>query len=223
MQRRAAALARTTARPCVDDARIAYDRRMGAIADRPQLDVKDAEEWERWILAHPESPGVRLRLRKKNSSQAAPTYDEALDVALCHGWIDGQTNSLDADFFLVAFSPRRPRSVWSQRNREHIARLADEGRMRAGGLAEVERAQADGRWDAAYRQKDAPIPEDLQAALDGDPAAAAFFAGLTAQNRWALLFRLASVKGADARAARIARYLEMFERGETVYPQNSPP
>jgi uncharacterized protein YdeI (YjbR/CyaY-like superfamily) len=186
---------------------------------KPQLDVSSADEWEQWILANPESNGVRLRLRKKNSKQAAPTYDEALDVALCHGWIDGQTGSLDEDFFLILFTPRRAKSIWSQRNRDHIARLVADGRMRALGLAEVERAKADGRWDAAYRQKDAPVPDDLQTALDRSPSATAMFARLSSQNRWAILFRLSSLKRPETRVARIVTYIAMLERGETIYPQ----
>jgi uncharacterized protein YdeI (YjbR/CyaY-like superfamily) len=145
-------------------------------------------------------------------------YAEALDVALCHGWIDGQKGSLDEDYFFNGFSPRRARSPWSQINREHVSRLIDEGRMTSHGLAEVDRAKADGRWDAAYRQKDATPPPDLQLALDASPRAAAAFAALNSQNRFAILFRIGNVKRAETRAAKIAGYVAMLERNETIYP-----
>jgi uncharacterized protein YdeI (YjbR/CyaY-like superfamily) len=189
---------------------------------KPQLRVESAEALERWIEANPHSVGVRLRLRKKTSLKAAPTYDEALDVALCYGWIDGQTGRIDEDFYEISFTPRRARSVWSQRNRDLVARLTELGRMQPGGIAEVEKAKADGRWDAAYRQKDAVVPDDLQAALDASPEASSMFGRLTSQNRWAILYRLTTVKRAATRAARIAAYVEMLERGETIYPQNNP-
>ena len=188
-------------------------------ADKPELHVATVEEWERFLASGPDPAGVRLQLRKRLSSEPGITYDEALDVALCHGWIDGQVGRFDEHYTLQAFTPRRSRSPWSQRNRDHIERLTAEGRMREGGVAEVERAKADGRWDAAYRQKDAPVPDDLRAALDANPAASARFDTLTAQNRWAILFRLMSVKAAATRATRIASYVEMLDRGETIYPQ----
>jgi uncharacterized protein YdeI (YjbR/CyaY-like superfamily) len=194
---------------------------MVSTADKPLLHVATAAEWEAWIATNPSSDGVRLQLRKKASTLPGITYAEALDVALCHGWIDGQAGSLDADYHVQVFTPRRQRSPWSQRNRDHVARLIDEGRMRPAGLAEVERAKADGRWDAAYRQKDAPVPDDLRAALDANPEAAAFFLRLSSQNRFAILFRIGSVKRAETRAAKIATYVSMLERGETIYPQKS--
>lgn len=129
----------------------------------------------------------------------------------------------DADYHLQVFTPRRSRSRWSQRNREHVARLTAAGRMRAAGIAEVERAKSDGRWEAAYRQKDAAVPDDLRAALDASPKALALFAQLTAQNRWAILFRISSVKRASTRAAKIESFVVMLERGETPYPQRTQP
>lgn len=152
---------------------------MARVSDKPVLEVDTVGAWEAWLSDDPDPRGVRLRLRKTASKRPGITYAEALDSALCFGWIDGQVAALDDDYHLQVFTPRRPRSVWSQRNREHIARLTAAGRMRPPGLAEVERAKADGRWDAAYRQKDAPVPDDLQAALDASPAAAALFAKLT--------------------------------------------
>jgi uncharacterized protein YdeI (YjbR/CyaY-like superfamily) len=196
---------------------------MAAVSDKPILVVDSVDEWEDWLTANPDSDGVRLRLRKKSSKRPGITYPEALDSALCFGWIDGQAGSLDDDYHLQVFTPRRTRSLWSQRNRDHVARLTEAGRMRAGGLAEVERAQADGRWDAAYRQKDASVPEDFQVALEASPAAQAFFAELTAQNRFAILFRIGNVKRAATRAAKIQTFVTMLENGETVHPQRKKP
>jgi uncharacterized protein YdeI (YjbR/CyaY-like superfamily) len=192
---------------------------MAAVADKPVLAVESVEEWESWLAANPESDGVRLRLRKKSSTGPGITYDEALDSALCFGWIDGQSGALDQDYSLRVFTPRRRRSMWSQRNRDHVARLTEAGRMRPSGLAEVERARADGRWDAAYRQKDAAVPADLQAALDASPKARAFFAELSAQNRFAILFRIGNVKRETTRAAKIATFVAMLEQGQALHPQ----
>jgi uncharacterized protein YdeI (YjbR/CyaY-like superfamily) len=194
---------------------------MPGVSDKPVLVIDSVDEWERWLSDEPDLLGVRLRLRKTASTRPGITYAEALDSALCFGWIDGQVRALDEDYHLQVFTPRRPRSVWSQRNREHIARLTVAGRMRPAGLAEVERAKADGRWDAAYRQKDAPVPADLQVALDASSEAAAAFARLTSQNRFAILFRINSVKRAKTRAAKIATFIAMLERGETPHPQQA--
>ena len=156
-------------------------------------------------------------LRRRARPRPGSTTPQALDVALCFGWIDGQAQSVDTDFYLVAFQPRRPQSPWSQINQDHVARLIADGKMRPGGFAEIERAKADGRWDAAYRQKDAPVPDDLRAALDASPAASAKFDTLGAQNRFAILFRIQSVKRAETRERKIAQYVAMLERGETIY------
>ncbi len=196
---------------------------MAAASDKPVLAVDSVEEWEAWLAANPDADGVRLRLRKQSSGQPGITYAEALDSALCFGWIDGQAGALDADYSLRVFTPRRSRSMWSQRNRDHVARLQQAGRMRPRGLAEVERAQADGRWDAAYRQKDAPVPDDLLRALDASPRAKAFFAGLSSQNRFAILFRLGNVKRATTRAAKIEMFVAMLEEGQTLHPQRMRP
>jgi uncharacterized protein YdeI (YjbR/CyaY-like superfamily) len=196
---------------------------MAAVSDKPVLTVDSVEEWESWLAANPGSDGVRLRLRKKASTRPGITYAEALDGALCFGWIDGQAGSLDDDYHLQVFTPRRARSMWSQRNRDHVARLTAAGRMRGPGIAEVERAQADGRWEAAYRQKDAPVPADLQAALDANPAAKTFFAELSGQNRFAILFRVGNVKRAATRAAKIETFVAMLERGEAPHEQKRKP
>jgi uncharacterized protein YdeI (YjbR/CyaY-like superfamily) len=186
------------------------------MADRIVLDIT-LEEWEAYLAGHPDVGGVRVKLRKKNSSAPGMTWSEALDVALCYGWIDGQTNRLDDDYTLTGFSPRRKNSPWSQINREHVARLILEGRMRPAGVAEVERAQADGRWDAAYRQKDAVAPKDLQDALDADPTASAYLAGLTSVERFRIYFRLGNIKTPSVRAARIRDVVDKAARGEQHY------
>jgi uncharacterized protein YdeI (YjbR/CyaY-like superfamily) len=196
---------------------------MAAVSEKPVLAIDSVEEWERWLAAKAGVDGVRLRLRKKSSTRTGITYAEALDSALCFGWIDGQAGTLDEDYSLRVFTPRRARSRWSQRNRDHVARLTEAGRMRPSGLAEVERAKADGRWDAAYRQKDAPVPGDFQLALDANPTAKARFAERTAQNRFAILFRIGNVKREATRAAKIHVFVEMLERGETIHPQKTKP
>ncbi|WP_130176162.1 YdeI family protein [Cryobacterium sp. SO1] len=189
---------------------------MVGMQDRIVLDVS-VEDWETYLRGRPDDGGVRLKLRKKSSSAPGMTWSEALDVALCYGWIDGQTSRLDDDYTLTGFSPRRKNSPWSQINREHVARLIVEGRMQPAGLAEVERAKADGRWDAAYRQKDAVAPSDLQAALDADPVAAAFVAGLTKVERFRIYFRLNTIKTPAVRAARIRDVIDKAARGEQHY------
>lgn len=186
--------------------------------DRELLLFATAAEFEEWLADNLAHDGIRLQLRKKNSTKPGMLYAEALDVALCWGWIDGQKGSLDEDYFFNGFSPRRARSPWSQVNREHVERLTNEGRMQPSGQAEVDRAKADGRWDAAYRQKDAPVPDDLQRALDASPAALAAFATLSSQNRFAILFRIGNVKRAETRARKIEQFVEMLAKGETLYP-----
>lgn len=193
-----------------------YSSDMASFAEKPIHEFTLAQ-WEAFLAADPPDAGIRLKLRKKSSSAPGITWQEALDVALCYGWIDGQTARFDDDYTLQAFTPRRKNSPWSQINREHVARLIAEGRMRPGGLAEVERAKADGRWDAAYRQKDAVPPADLQAALDASPAAAAFFAAMTAVERFRVYFRLGALKTPETRAARIADVVAKAERGEHHY------
>jgi uncharacterized protein YdeI (YjbR/CyaY-like superfamily) len=195
------------------------------MAEQPELVVPDAAAWREWLRAHHEDPtGVWLVLAKK-AALAHPdppttlTYAEALDEALCHGWIDGQARRRDELTVFQRYTPRRARSPWSARNVGYVARLVDEGRMQAAGLAEVERAKADGRWDAAY---DAPstatVPDDLQAALDANPAAADFFAGLKGQNRYAVLHRVQTAKKPETRARRIEKFVAMLARGETLHP-----
>ena len=153
---------------------------MGATADKPILSVETVAEWERFLegTTDNDNDGVRLRLRKTATTQPGITYAEALDSALCFGWIDGQRNALDDYYHLQVFTPRRPRSVWSQRNRELVERLIAEGRMRPAGQTQVDGAKADGRWEVAYRQKGAEAPPDLRVALDASPIASVLFAQL---------------------------------------------
>lgn len=186
------------------------------------LTVADVTAWRSWLDAHEdESDGVWLTLAKKGvTSPTSLTYAEALDEALCSGWIDGQSKSVDDATYQRRFTPRRARSMWSKRNVEHIARLVAEGRMRPRGAAEVERAKADGRWDAAYAGSSTiEIPDDLTAALAADDAARATFGTLNAQNRYAVLHRIATARTPETRQRRLERLVAMLSRGETPHPQ----
>jgi uncharacterized protein YdeI (YjbR/CyaY-like superfamily) len=186
----------------------------------PILAPASAREWERWLEEHHQSAsGVWLKIAKKGSPASSPVYAEALDVALCFGWIDGQKAAYDESVWLQRFTGRGPRSKWSRINREHATRLIAEGRMRPPGLEQVDRARGDGRWEAAYEpQSTATVPDDLAAALDRSPAAAAFFATLNSVNRYAILYRIGDAKRPETRAKRIARFVEMLERGDKLYP-----
>lgn len=191
----------------------------------PELVVPDVAAWREWLRANAGSRGVWLRLAKKGGTDPTSlTYDEALDEALCEGWIDGQLRRHDAATYAQRFTPRRARSGWSERNRDLVARLTAEGRMRPAGLAQVERARADGRWDAAYaRQSDIAVPDDLAAALAASPAATAMFAVLTKQNRFAVLYRIHTAKRTATREARIRAFIEQLEQRRTPYPQRALP
>ena len=193
------------------------------MADKPIVHCADAEEWRGWLDAHAgESDGIRLAIAKKGGDHRSVSYAEALDEALCVGWIDGQKWALNEHHFLQNFGPRRARSIWSRINRDKATALIDSGRMQPAGLAEVERAKADGRWDAAYAgSKTIELPAELRAALDAEPVAAAFFETLNAQNRYAILFRLANVKKDETRTRKVAEYVAMLARGETIYPQKA--
>jgi uncharacterized protein YdeI (YjbR/CyaY-like superfamily) len=190
---------------------------MSSFSEKPILHFIDWRDWESCVEKDPPPDRGRVEILKAKATVPGITRQEALDVALCFGWIDGQAGAFDDDFSLQAYTPRRARSPWSQINQDHVARLIAEGRMRAAGLAEIERAQADGRWDAAYRQKDSPGPAELRAALDASPAASAFFATLTAQNRWAFIFRVAQGKRPETRERNARRFVDMMERGETFH------
>lgn len=188
---------------------------MVANSEKPILLFESVASWEQWLDANVDHVGVRLKMRKKRSTAPGITYGEALESALCFGWIDGQIYGLDDDYSLQVFTPRRPRSVWSQRNVGLIEELTAAGRMRPTGLAQVERAKADGRWDAAYRQKGMVTPDDLQAALDASPAASATYAALSAQVRFGIVFRLNGVVRAETRARKLDAFVEMLARGES--------
>ena len=192
----------------------------------PELTVAAPSDWRKWLVKHhAESPGVRLVLARKGAGgPTSLTYQEALLEALCYGWIDGQGNRRDDATYLVRFTPRRKRSAWSKRNTVIALRLIEEGRMHAAGLAEIERARADGRWAAAYAgSAEIEVPDDLTAALDADPAAKAMFAGLSALNRYAVLYRIHAAKRPETRARRIQQFVAMLARGETVYAQRPSP
>jgi uncharacterized protein YdeI (YjbR/CyaY-like superfamily) len=188
----------------------------------PPLLVPDVGAWRAWLAEHHEtSAGVWLTLAKKGTTEPTRlTYDEALDEALCHGWIDGQVRRLDERTYRQRFTPRRARSSWSARNVSIVERLDGEGRMQPTGVAAVERAKSDGRWDAAYAgQATIEMPDDLAAALRAEPAAQAMFEILTSQNRYSVLLRVTEARRADTRARRIERYVAMLARGETPHPQ----
>jgi uncharacterized protein YdeI (YjbR/CyaY-like superfamily) len=186
--------------------------------DLPIVEAKDQRAWRRWLeVNHQRVDGVWLKFAKKGSPTPTVSYGEALEEALCFGWIDGQVRRFDEHFYLQRFTPRRARSQWSQNNREKAERLIGEGRMQAAGLAQVEAARGDGRWDAAYpAQSQAAVPDDLQAALDANPRAKRFFETLTGSTRYAFLYRLHNVRAPEARAKRIADYVERLSAGRTL-------
>jgi uncharacterized protein YdeI (YjbR/CyaY-like superfamily) len=193
-----------------------------ASSDLPELCVPDAGSWRAWLDEHHTQPdGVWLVLAKKGTTDPTSLrYDDALDEALCYGWIDGQVRSGEGGVYLQRFTPRRTRSSWSRRNVGHVQRLVADGRMHPAGLAEVDRAKADGRWEAAYAgPATIDVPADLAAALVAEPAAQAMFDVLTSQNRYAVLYRLTSAKRPETRARRLEQFVAMLARGETPYPQ----
>jgi uncharacterized protein YdeI (YjbR/CyaY-like superfamily) len=179
-----------------------------------------AAEWEAWLEAnHAVSGGVWIKIAKKDAGIESVRYPEVLDSALCFGWIDGRREALDERWFLQRYTPRRSRSRWSRINREKAQLLIEGGRMRPSGLGEVERAKADGRWAAAYAgQRSIAVPDDLQRELDARPGARAFFAELSGQNRYAILYRLQDAKKPETRARRLAQFVAMLEAGETLHP-----
>ena len=190
--------------------------------DLPELIVRDAAAWRTWLAEHHADPvGVWLVLAKKGTEKPTSlTYDQALEEALCHGWIDGQAGRRDDATYRQRFTPRRRRSAWSKRNTGIAERLIAEDRMRPAGHAEVQRAKADGRWEAAYAgPASMEVPADLAEALAAEPKAQAMFEGLNSQNRYAILYRIATAKRADTRARKIEQFVAMLSRGETVHPQ----
>jgi len=190
--------------------------------DLPELLVGDVDEWRRWLSTHhANSPGVWLVLAKKGTVEPTPlSYDEALDEAICFGWIDGQLGRRDAATFRRRFTPRKARSPWSRRNTAIADRLMAGGRMHRSGEDEVRKAKQDGRWEAAYDGQAAiEVPEELVAALTADPRALAMFETLTSANRYAILYRIGNAKRPETRSRRIREFVEMLARGETIHPQ----
>ena len=190
-------------------------------SDLPVIGFAGQAAWESWLAQqHASSPGVWLKIAKKGSGATGVSYQEALEVALCYGWIDGQKGALDDEYWLQRFTPRKPGSRWSKINTEIAAELIAAGRMRPTGMREVELAREDGRWDAAYAgQRSMTVPEDLERELAGNEAARAFFATLSSVNRYAILYRIAGAKRPETRARRIAKYVAMLATHETIHPQ----
>jgi uncharacterized protein YdeI (YjbR/CyaY-like superfamily) len=187
--------------------------------DLPVLSFSSSADWEKWLAEnHSASHGLWLRIFKKGSGEASVTYSEALDVALCFGWIDGLRKSYDESSFVQRFTPRRPKSVWSKLNTQHVERLTKAGKMRPAGLREVEAAKADGRWSKAY---DSPskmsIPEDFLKELSNNKAAEAFFKSLNRTNIYAIAWRLNTAKSPETRAKRIRGLLSMLAEGKKLY------
>lgn len=185
----------------------------------PTRAFKDAAAWESWLARnHSAADGIWMRLAKKASGIKSITYPEALEVALCYGWIDGLKRPESATTWLQRFTPRRSRSIWSEINRNKALGLIEGGRMKPAGLEEVERARRDGRWDAAYASpKSATMPPDFQKELNRHPKAKAFFKTLTRTNSYAIMWRIQTAKRAETRERRIRTYIEMLEKGETIH------
>ncbi|HFT8006517.1 TPA: YdeI/OmpD-associated family protein [Burkholderia cenocepacia] len=176
-------------------------------------------EWENWLGQNGgTSTGAWLRLAKKGAEQRTVTYEQAVESALCHGWIDGQKKAESGQYWLQRFSPRSAKSIWSKINKDKAEALIAAGRMQPSGLSEIDRARKDGRWEAAYTSaSNSTVPDDLQAALDANPKAAKFFATLNSRNRYAILFRIQNAKKPETRARKIAEFIDMLKRGETFH------
>jgi len=188
--------------------------------DLPVKLFRDQKAWEAWLTRHfDSSAGLWLRLAKTSATLRSVTYQEALEEALCHGWIDGQKKRYDEQSWLQKFTPRGPRSIWSKINRTKALKLIKQGRMRAAGSAAIERAKEGGRWETAYdSHRTATSPRDFEAALDQNPKAKAFFATLNSQNRYAILFRIQTAKKPETRRKRIEQFTRMLEKHTTLYP-----
>jgi uncharacterized protein YdeI (YjbR/CyaY-like superfamily) len=192
----------------------------GKKAEAPVLSFATQKAWRSWLDSHhADSNGVWLQIAKKGAPTSSVTSPEALEVALCYGWIDGQAKSVDAVSYLQKYTPRRAKSIWSLINRNKVLVLIERGLMRPAGLAAIEQAKQDGRWDAAYAgSRTIDVPDDLRAALARNAKAAAFFKTLNSQNRYAILFRLHTAKKAETRAKRLDQFVRMLEQHETLYP-----
>ena len=188
--------------------------------DLPVVAFKSQQAWDSWLTSQPaDSNGLWLKLAKKSSGIASVSKPEAIDTALCHGWIDGQLDSFDDNYWLIRFTPRQSASKWSEKNRARALQLVELGRMRPAGLNEIERAQKDGRWNAAYApQSTAQVPDDLRAALAKNKKAKSFFETLDSTNRYAILHRIHDAKKPETRMARIEKYVTMLIERKTIYP-----
>ena len=189
--------------------------------DLPILAFKSREVWNAWLVAHgASSEGLWLKLAKKSAGVVSVSRSEAVDTALCHGWIDGQLDSFDDRYSLVRFTPRRQASKWSERNRIRALELVEMGHMLPAGKKEIERAQKDGRWEAAYApQSTAEVPDDLHAALTKNAKARRFFETLDRANRYSILYRIQNAKKPETRAAHVKKFVAMLATGETIHPQ----
>jgi uncharacterized protein YdeI (YjbR/CyaY-like superfamily) len=188
--------------------------------DLPVIAFKSQQAWDAWLTAQPaQSRGLWLKLAKKSSGIASVSKPEAIDTALCHGWIDGQLDSFDDNYWLIRFTPRQSASKWSEKNRVRALQLVELKRVQPAGLNEIERAQKDGRWNAAYApQSTAQVPDDLRAALAKNKRAKSFFETLDSTNRYAILHRIHDAKKPETRMARIEKYLTMLIERKTIYP-----
>ena len=196
-----------------------------AKVELPIVPFESLHAWEQWLSPNgATSAGIWMKLAKKDSGIATISRQESIDGALCHGWIDGQIRKFDDRHWLVRYTPRGAKSIWSEINRTRAEQLIAAGQMRPAGLNQIERAKADGRWQAAYPpQSTAAVPADLQAALDANPAAREFFLKLTGVNRYAILHRIHNTKAAATRAAKISRFIDMLARSETLHPTATRP
>jgi uncharacterized protein YdeI (YjbR/CyaY-like superfamily) len=188
--------------------------------DLPVIAFKSQQAWDAWLTSQPaDSKGLWLKLAKKSSGISSVSRPEAIDTALCHGWIDGQLDSFDENCWLIRFTPRQSRSKWSEKNRARALQLVELKRMKPAGLAEIERARKDGRWSAAYApQSTAQVPDDLHAALAKSKAAKSFFETLDSTNRYSILHRIHSAKKPETRVARIEKFVAMLTEGKTIHP-----
>jgi uncharacterized protein YdeI (YjbR/CyaY-like superfamily) len=193
---------------------------MKSSEESPIIAFATQQDWEAWLAEHCTDPtGIWLKIAKKGAGVLSISYAEALEGALCYGWIDGQKRALDEHYWLQKFTPRRAKSIWSQINCDKATALIEAGRIQPTGLRQIELAQADGRWDAAYvGQSKATVPDDLQQALDQNPQARDFFLTLNSVNRYAIIFRIQTARRAETRAARIQKFVDMLTKGEKLHP-----
>ncbi|MBV9614724.1 MAG: YdeI/OmpD-associated family protein [Ktedonobacteraceae bacterium] len=193
---------------------------MKNIEELPIISFETQQDWETWLKEHhTEAKGIWLKIAKKETNVTSISYAQALESALCYGWIDGQKASFDAQYWLQKFTPRRSRSIWSKVNCDKVATLIAEGRMQPEGLRQVELAKADGRWNSAYEgQSKISVPDDLRNELDKNPQARDFFNSLDSKNRYAILFRIQTARKAETRSARIQKFVEMLAKNEKIYP-----